>query len=124
MIQAFGGIDAVCDALSGGSTIMALAKLIGLSDGALRVWIAADETRSARARGARAIGAGHWDEKATDLIAEAADPFELSKAKELAFHYRWRASKLAPKDFGEKVQHTGADDAPLFPAVTVMFGKD
>ena len=45
-----------------------------------------------------------WDERAGDVIQQAADPFELAKAKELAHHYRWRASKIAPRDYGDRIQ--------------------
>jgi hypothetical protein len=49
-----------------------------------------------------AATAEYWDQVAVDGIAQAGDPFELAKAKELAHHYRWRASKIAPKLYGDK----------------------
>lgn len=51
----------------------------------------------------------HWDERAEAAISAASDEFELRKAKEISHHYRWRASKIAPKDYGDKqqVEHSG-----------------
>lgn len=98
------GIDAICNDLSGGVTMTAIAGKQNVSVQALCQWIAADPSRSARVREARTEAAKLWDELATDGIQNAADPFELAKAKEIAHHYRWRASKIAPKEYGDKIE--------------------
>jgi hypothetical protein len=56
-----------------------------------------------------------WDEKAETVLVDAADPFELAKARELAQHYRWRAKAVAPREYGDKVmqEHTGAEGGPI-----------
>ena len=123
-IEAF-GIEAVCDRLSNGVTMTAIAEEIGVTVGKLSQWIASDEEHSARAREARIHAARIWDEKALSVIEQALDPFELQRAKELAHHYRWRASKTAPKDYGDKVtqEHTGADGGPIQARIAVEFVK-
>lgn len=110
-VEAF-GIDALCAAILGEKTLTAIAQELDVSIGTLLTWVEAVPERSARAREARARTARIWDEKATKVIEDAKDPFELSKAKELAHHYRWRASKIAPRDYGDKVAIGGADDLP------------
>jgi len=45
-----------------------------------------------------------WDEMATQKIEDADTDFQLTQARELAHHYRWRASKIAPKEYGDKQQ--------------------
>lgn len=102
LIERF-GLDAICDRLSGGGTLTATAKHIGVNISTLLMWVEADGKRSARVREARTVAARVWDERAEAGIEAAADPFELSKAKELAFHYRWRSSKIAPSEYGEKM---------------------
>lgn len=104
------GIDAVCEAIADGSSMTALAADLGVSFGTLSNWIAAEDERSARVREVRRETARLWDEKAESDIRAATDPFELSRAKELAFHYRWRSSKIAPADYGDKtaVEHSGS----------------
>lgn len=106
------GIDAFCDAVLEGRTMTAIASEVGVSIGTLITWLAADPDRSACAREARIRTARLWDDKAEQGIADAADPFELSRAKELAHHYRWRAAKIAPREYGDKLAIGGADDMP------------
>lgn len=109
--------------IKSGEAFYAIAGHFGVDRGDFTRWIEADSQRSARAREARKAASAAWDEKAERGIDEARDPFELAKAKELAHHYRWRASKIAPKEYGDKVQTevTGADGGPL--QVTVNYVK-
>ena len=97
------GIDAVCDAVISGETLTGIGKRIGVSVGVMFEWLSADPERYARAREARAKAAAVWDEQALEAIAKAQDTLELGKAKEIAYHLRWRASKLAPRDYGDRV---------------------
>lgn len=117
------GIDRIAEMLANGVTLTAIAKEAGVSIGFFLQWIAADDERSARAREARTHAAKLWDEKALDVIEQASDPFELQRARELAQHYRWRASKTAPRDYGEKMTQevTGANGGALQIASTVTF---
>jgi hypothetical protein len=104
--------------------LAAIAQQMGASQACLSEWLDIGE-RPARAREARAKASSAWDEKAERGIAEASDAFELAKAKELAHHYRWRASKIAPKLYGDKVQTevTGVDGGPLEVVVTYVSPK-
>lgn len=109
------GIDQVCEMICDANSLTVIAAFYGISTGRLVTWIEADPERSVRAREARTLTAQMWDEKAQDGIDLATDPFELAKAKEMAHHFRWRASKIAPKTYGDKVQQeiTGADGGPI-----------
>ena len=115
------GIDAICDRLSDGETMTRIAEAVGVSIGTLISWVNDDSERSARAREARILSARIWDEKAEHGIELASDAFELSRAKELAHHYRWRAAKIAPKDYGDKVsaELSGPNGGPVPVSVTV-----
>lgn len=105
-------IAVICQRIADGQSLTAIAKAEGVTTGALSMWVESDPERSARAREARALSARTWDDKAETVIDEAGDPFELAKAKELAHHYRWRASKIAPREYGDKVAVGGNPDAP------------
>ena len=107
------GIDAICADIADGKSMADIAKAADVSFGSVITWLQADPERSARAREAREKTARMWDEKAEDEIRMAGDPFELSKAKELSHHYRWRASKIAPKEYGDKTQVTGEGGGPV-----------
>lgn len=117
------GIDRIAEMLANGVTLTAIAKDAGVSIGFFLQWIAADDDRSARAREARTHAAKLWDEKALDVIEQASDPFELQRARELAQHYRWRASKTAPRDYGEKTTQevTGENGGPVQHRVALEF---
>jgi hypothetical protein len=108
-------IDLICDMITTGSSLTAVAKEIGIHAATLIRWLEDDPQRSARAREARVRSARIWDEKAERVIAEAPDKFELDRAQALAHHYRWRAKAIAPRDYGDKVQqeHTGAGGGPI-----------
>ena len=123
-IDAF-GLAALCEAILQPKPQRAIAEDLGVSPGSLVAWIAADPERSARVREARAQTALMWDDKATHVIEEAKDQFELAKAKELAHHYRWRAAKIAPKEYGDKVDlnHGGQDGNPVNMNWTIDFVK-
>jgi transposase len=98
------GIDQVCERVSEGLTLTKIAQEIGISIGSLLTWIESDTERSARARETRVATARLWDEKAEQCIEGAPDEFELKRAKELAHHYRWRAAKIAPKEYGDRLE--------------------
>lgn len=97
------GLDAVCESIVDGKSLTHIAEEAGASLTRLLAWIDADPERSARVREARTSTARIWDEKAEAEIRAASDDLSLRKAKELAHHFRWRAAKVAPKDYGDKL---------------------
>lgn len=117
------GIDKLCAAIVEGNTLTAIAKATSVSIGSLITWVEANPERSARAREARAQVARLWDELALQGIADAMDNFQLAKAKESAHHLRWRAAKIAPKEYGDKLALGQADDLLPFVMVKDMTGK-
>ena len=106
------GIDAVCDAIMDQESLTAIARANKVATSKLLAWIEADKDRSARVRTARALTAKMWDEKAERVINDAKDAFGLTKARELAQHYRWRSTKIAPKEYGDRqtVEHDVSDN--------------
>lgn len=110
------GTDAVCEQISDGQSLTKIAAEIGVSTGSLLTWIAAEPDRSARVASARQITAWYWDEQAEHEIRDAApSPEELSRARELASHFRWRAKMVDPTRYNPVVrqEHTGADGGPI-----------
>jgi DNA-binding transcriptional regulator YdaS (Cro superfamily) len=98
------GVDALCDRLCAGESQTAIAESLGVGVATLSRWIAADPERSARVREARIAAARTFDEMAEAELRKATDPFGLAKARELASHYRWKASKSNPREYGEKIE--------------------
>lgn len=118
--------DDVIVKIENGETLTRIAADVGKDKSMLSRWLAADEQRSARAREARIVAASSWDESAEDEIRNATDSFQLSRAKELAHHYRWRASKIAPKLYGDKLlqEHSGPNGQPIETHSTVTLAPD
>ena len=98
------GVDALCDRLCAGESQTAIAGSLGVGIATLSRWIAADPDRSARVREARIAAARTFDEMAEAELRAAADLFGLAKARELASHYRWKASKSNPREYGDKLE--------------------
>lgn len=107
------GLDAICEGLGERKTLTAIAGEIGVAIGSLLKWIEAEPERASMVNEVRRNMARVWDEQAEQGLKEAKDPFSLSKAKELAHHYRWRATKMAPRDYGDRVQHANDPDNPM-----------
>lgn len=97
-------IDSICGALQDGESLTSIAKRLKCARNTLSNWLNADDARSARAKEARTVSAAAYAEKAEAAIMAARNPFGLAKARELAHHYRWAASKHAPAEFGDKIQ--------------------
>ena len=97
------GLDQICDDIVSGKSFRQIAQELEMSVGSLITWVRHPE-RSARVLESRALSAQLWDEMATQKIEDADTDFQLTQARELAHHYRWRASKIAPKEYGDKQQ--------------------
>lgn len=88
-------------------------------------WVASDLERSARVREARRLAAEAWVEKAEQVVADAKNGFELQRARELAHHYRWKASKINPQ-FNDRVvqDHTSSDGSMTPKAAATITTSD
>jgi hypothetical protein len=111
------GIDAICRDVADGKSLTAIAISVGTPIGSIVTWLAADPDRSARATAARRATAWYWDEQAERELREAEPTTEgIAKALELASHYRWRASKISPREYGEKIDLHHGGTVSLRPA--------
>lgn len=106
------GIDGLCERIEKGESVGQIADSLGMHRTSAWEWIKADDQRSARVRASLEASASEYDDQAEkvlkDLVA-ASTPAEVARARELASHYRWRASKRNPKAYGDKLDlnHSG-----------------
>lgn len=105
-IEAY-GMDRICKELKAGDDFYIIAKRIKVDNTTLLDWVHSDIPRSARARAARAAAAAAYDELANAGIKSARNSFQLAKAKEVAHHLRWRASRLNQREYGDKMSLDG-----------------
>jgi len=96
------GIDAICAEIAGGTSQSQFARDNGIAPQTFVDWIAADAVRSARIREARSLSADAYADKAEDVLLGEDNPQMLPRARELASHYRWMASKRRPSEYGDK----------------------
>ena len=98
------GIDGVCERILAGESQASIARSIDMYPSQLHAWLEADTERSTRARAARMLSADSYADKAEQVLLDASDPFEITKARELAQHYRWMAKVRKPAEYGDRQQ--------------------
>jgi hypothetical protein len=115
------GIDAVCAMIGDGDSLTSIAEKANTTFGQLQTWLNNNPEYSARVREVRTLTARYWDEQAEGVIKNSSDNLTFSQARELAHHYRWRAAKIAPREYGDKITQeiTGKDGAPLLDPASV-----
>jgi len=115
------GIDAVCAMIGDGQSMTSIAESADTTYGVLQAWLNNNPDYSARVREIRTLTARYWDEQAESVIKTSSDNLTFAQARELAHHYRWRAAKIAPREYGDKITQeiTGKDGAPLLDPASV-----
>jgi hypothetical protein len=106
--------DLILDQIASGVGLRELAQRYNVTLRAVQCFLE-HPSRSARVLEARRQSAWLWDEKAEDEIRSAQDQLDISKAREIASHYRWRAAAIAPREYGK----AGAQD-PIDPTLGAL----
>jgi len=107
-------IDLICEDIMSGLSYRAIADKYNTNYTAIHNFLS-KENHSVRANEARRISADTFADKAEKVLIEAEGTIpEISRARELASHYRWAASKKNPREYGDKVDIT-SDGKPLAP---------
>lgn len=107
------GLVALCERIGAdGESLTAIARSLKVAVSTLTYWIGADETRARAVAEARQASAETYAARAEQVLLGAETPPEIQRARELASHYRWMASKRAPALYGDRLhldaQHSGA----------------
>lgn len=116
-------VNDICDHLSTGKSLIEIGSLQGYPSTASMYRQMAKEpafaTRIARAREAQ------QDYEADNIVrmADQATGENWQVVKLQIYARQWRAAKLAPKRYGDKIQqeHTGAEGGPIKSELTVKF---
>lgn len=104
------GIDRICEMIIEGKLLREIARELGIKGHASLIkWINDDEARAKAVEAARKLAAFDYDEQALEVIRAAKNKIQISRAREEASHLRWRASKMNPKQFSDKIDlnHSG-----------------
>ena len=105
-----GRLDEIIELIIDGHTYRTIAAHCRVSLSTLHAYLNLPE-HSARAREALNFSASTYADKAEQVIIDVDEqsetgPLSFQKVRELAHHYRWKAAKRAPKEYGEKLDVT------------------
>jgi hypothetical protein len=107
--------DEVCAELMRGRSLRSICGDEGMPDRAtIHRWLSAHEGFATKYARARDIQADHLFDEMQE-IADSGNADDVQRARLRVTTMQWRASKLAPKKYGDKIAHVGGndDDAPI-----------
>lgn len=109
--------DKICDELMEGKSLRQICELEGFpTRNTVLRWQHEDADFDAKCARARLMQADLMDDKILEA-AEACNEDNYQSTKVKISAYQWRASKLAPKKYGDRTVLAGDEDAPLSIAV-------
>jgi hypothetical protein len=114
----------ICERLAGGEPLQAICRKSEKlpTDTTVRRWRHAHPEFGALYAHAREEAGHAWAERAV-AMAMTADPTTAAAIRVKYDALRWYASKLAPKVYGDKLQHTGDRDNPIATSLTVTYKR-
>jgi AcrR family transcriptional regulator len=120
------GITAICERVADCVTLREIAEDAGVSKGSLIVWLDSHADQYARALAARIdvlaadildiadtcrIGTITTEKANGDIETKTVDMVERARLQIDA--RKWLAGKMAPKKYGDKIEHTGPEGGPI-----------
>lgn len=105
-----GKLEEIVELIIEGKTFREIALQFDVAISTIHIFLTM-EANAARASAALEISASSYADKAEQVLWEAeGTKEELTRARELAQHYRWKAAKRSPKKYGDKVDVTSAGE--------------
>ena len=103
--------DEICERLIEGESLRSICSDKDMPSRATVLrWMGADAAFEAKCARARVLQADTLFEE-LQSIADEGNPDDVQRAKLRVSVMQWRASKLAPKKYGDRITHQGDDDA-------------
>lgn len=117
--------ESICERMMDGESLRAICRDDDMPDRSTVLrWLDADEVFAARYARAREAQADALFEDMQE-VADSGNVEDTQRAKLRVATMQWRAAKLAPKRYGDKVAVVGGDpdqgDRPVQSAITVKF---
>jgi hypothetical protein len=117
-------VNKIVDGIMDGMSVRQICAAEDMPDNrTVQRWIASNAEFAAKCARARELQADNIFEDMQE-VADYGNPDDVQRARLRVSTMQWRAAKLAPKKYGEKIQaeHTGADGGPM--QFTVVTGVD
>lgn len=112
-------IEEVLALIIAGKTFREIAEDYGVAVSTLHEYLHKSE-HSARVNDALKISANSYADKAEEVlkdITRTSNQIEMARARELAQHYRWKASKRNPRSYGDKLDVTSNEKTLPAPVI-------
>lgn len=113
--------DEIYEMLAKGETYRAIAAHFDVSLTRLAEWLSRPE-HSARIQASLRVSADTFADKAEEVLKTIGDQAmngEITRCRELAHHYRWKAAKRAPTVYGDKGSPEDATPPTPPPNITI-----
>lgn len=105
-----GKLDEIIEMIVEGKTFREIGAFYNVSINTVHYFLTLEEN-AAKATAALEVSAATYADKAEQVLWECeGTKEEIMRARELAQHYRWKASKRSPKKYGDKVDVTSAGE--------------
>lgn len=99
-----GKLDDILDMFRDGYTFRAVCSKFGVSSRTMNKFLSLPENKDQYYAVLQESADAYVDKAEEVLLTAPADKNELYRARELAQHYRWLASKRNPKRFGDRLE--------------------
>lgn len=118
-----GKLDEILDHFSNGDTFRGVAKLMGVSTRTLNKFLSLPENFTEYKAILQESSDSYASMAEEALLNAPADKFELQRARDLAHHYRWMASKRNPKKYGDKLDIDHTSGGEKLEPTKIVFGN-
>jgi transposase-like protein len=117
--------DAICECIASGDSMREAARKQGLSESTVREWRKSNEAFSAQYAHAVTARAEVFFERGNDIAMAITTGEEAQIARVQLDWLKWSASKLGPKQYGDKVENTllGANGGVIQHEIKIEFVK-
>lgn len=114
---------AICESVAAGDSMREAARKLGLPETTVRQWRNANDSFQAQYARAVIARAEVFFERGNDIAMGIKTGEEAQIARVQLDWLKWSASKLGPKQYGERVEQwiSGPDGGPIQASVTVEF---
>jgi hypothetical protein len=105
--------EQICDRIAEGESLRTICLDDTMPDRrTVHRWLEAYPAFATKYARARELQGDAMDEKIL-AVADACTPETAAADRVKILAYQWRAAKLAPKKYGDKIEHTGKDGGPI-----------
>lgn len=107
--------DAICEDIIAGKSLRSICGMADMPDRTTVLrWLTAEDSFTTKYTRARILQADALEEEMSDIEDKTlTGEIDAAAARTVLASKQWRAAKLAPKRYGDKLELSGSADSPL-----------